>query len=51
MAEVLKEARTKVIHKGERTIRENKEETAIQYCERLYPQTCLLYTSPSPRDS
>ena len=40
MAEILKEARTKVVHRGERTIKENKEETAIQYCERLYPQTC-----------
>tara|TARA_B100000767_G_scaffold243476_1_gene241173 strand:- start:21 stop:431 length:411 start_codon:yes stop_codon:yes gene_type:complete len=39
MAEVLKEARTKVIHKGERTIKENKKENAIEYCERLYPET------------
>ena len=39
MAEVLKEARTKVIHKGERTIKEKKEENAIEYCERLYPET------------
>jgi hypothetical protein len=40
MTEILKEAKTKVVHRGERTIKENKEETAIQYCERLYPQTC-----------
>ena len=39
MAEVLKEARTKVIHKVERTIKENKKENAIEYCERLYPET------------
>ena len=38
MAEVLKEARTKVIHKGERTIKEKKEEKAIEYCELLYPE-------------
>ena len=40
MAEILRESKTKVVHKGERTIKESKEETAIQYCERLYPQTC-----------
>ena len=39
MAEILKEAKTKVIHRGERTIKETKEEDAIQYCERLYPET------------
>jgi|TARA_R110002050_G_scaffold56350_1_gene126660 hypothetical protein len=39
MGEILKEAKTKVIHRGERTIKETKEETAIQYCERLYPET------------
>jgi len=27
MAEVLREAKTKVVHKGERTIKEEKEET------------------------
>ena len=37
----IKEAKTKVVHNGERTISEsNGEETAIEYCERLYPQTC-----------
>ena len=39
MGEILKEAKTKVIHRGERTIKETKEEDAIQYCERLYPET------------
>lgn len=39
MAEILRESKTKVVHKGERTIKESKEETAIQYCERLYPET------------
>jgi hypothetical protein len=29
MAEVLREAKTKVVHKGERTIKEEKEENAI----------------------
>lgn len=37
----IKEAKTKVVHNGERTISEsNGEENAIEYCERLYPQTC-----------
>ena len=39
MAEVLREAKTKVVHKGERTIKEEKEENAIEYCERMYPET------------
>jgi hypothetical protein len=39
MAEILREAKTKVVHRGERTLKEEKEETAIQYCERLYPET------------
>ena len=39
MAEILREAKTKVVHNGERTIKEDKKENAIQYCERLYPET------------
>ena len=39
MAEILREAKSKVVHNGERTITKNKEENAIQYCERLYPET------------
>lgn len=37
--ELLREAKTKVVHRGERTIKEGKEESAIEYCERLYPET------------
>jgi len=40
MAEILREAKSKVVHNGERTITKNKEENAIQYCERIYPETC-----------
>jgi len=39
MSEILREAKTKVVHNCERTIKETKEENAIQYCERLYPET------------
>ena len=39
MTQILKEAKTKVVHKGERTIKDEKEETAVDYCERLYPET------------
>ena len=40
MSEILREAKTKVIHNGERTIGEPKgKENAIEYCERLYPET------------
>jgi hypothetical protein len=39
MSEVIKEAKTKVVHRGERVIATKKEETAVQYCERLYPET------------
>ena len=39
MAEILREAKSKVVHNGERTITKSKEENAIQYCERLYPET------------
>ena len=35
----IKETKTKVVHRGERTIRDPKEETAVGYCERLYPNT------------
>ena len=36
----IKEAKSKVVHTGERTISNPKEPTAVEYCERLYPQTC-----------
>ena len=39
MSEVLRESKTKVVHRGERVVTTNKEESAIQYCERLYPET------------
>ena len=39
MSEVLRESKTKVVHRGERVVTTNKEESAVQYCERLYPET------------
>ena len=36
---MIREAKTKVIHNGERTIKEKKQENAVEYCERLYPET------------
>ena len=39
MSEVLRESKTKVVHRGERVVTTNKEETAVQYCERMYPDT------------
>jgi hypothetical protein len=39
MSEILRESKTKVVHRGERVVTTTKEETAVQYCERLYPET------------
>lgn len=39
MSEVLRESKTKVVHRGERVVTAKKEETAVQYCERMYPDT------------
>jgi hypothetical protein len=33
----IKESKTKVVHKGERVV--PTEESAVDYCERVYPQT------------
>jgi hypothetical protein len=33
----IKESKTKVVHKGERVV--STEESAVDYCERVYPQT------------
>ena len=47
MAEILREAKTKVVHKGERTIKDKKEENAIEYCERMYPGSRRVHHSGS----
>ena len=39
MAEVIKERKNKVEWTGEREEKRNVEESAIEYCERLYPNT------------
>ena len=37
MAEVIKERKNKVKWNGEKEVKRNVEESAIEYCERLYP--------------
>jgi len=39
MAEVIKERKNKVKWNGEREEKRNVEESAIEYCERMYPNT------------
>ena len=39
MAEVIKERKNKVEWQGERVEKRNVEESAIEYCERMYPNT------------
>ena len=39
MAKVIKDRKNKVEWKGERTEKRNVEENAVEYCERLYPET------------
>ena len=39
MAEVIKERKNKVKWNGEKEVKRNVEESAIEYCERLYPNT------------
>lgn len=34
----IKEAKTKIVHTGERTVHSDTEESAIAYCERNYPE-------------
>ena len=37
----IKEATTKVVHNGERVVNNGQpEQSAIAYCEEMYPQTC-----------
>ena len=37
----IKEAKTKVVHNGERVVNNGQpEQSAIAYCEEMYPQTC-----------
>lgn len=37
----IKEATTKVVHNGERVVNDGQpEQSAIAYCEEMYPQTC-----------
>ena len=39
MAEVIKDRKNKVEWQGERVEKRNVEESAIEYCERMYPNT------------
>ena len=39
MGKVIKDRKNKVEWKGERTEKRNVEENAVEYCERLYPNT------------
>jgi len=39
----IRETKTKVVHRGERTMSTNKEQSAVDFCEQNYPQMMEEY--------
>ena len=39
----IRETKTKVVHRGERTMRTNKEQSAVDFCEQNYPEMMEEY--------
>jgi len=39
----IRESKTKVVHRGERTLSTNKEQSAVDFCEQNYPQMMEEY--------
>ncbi len=39
----IRESKTKVVHKGERTVSKNKQQSAIDFCEETYPEMMEEY--------
>jgi len=39
----IRETKTKVVHRGERTLSTNKEQSAVDFCEQNYPQMMEEY--------
>ena len=39
----IRETKTKVVHRGERTMSTNKEQSAVDFCEQNYPEMMEEY--------